>query len=189
MLRHHRLLAVSVTAVALTGVLGGTHASADPADRDVINKTSGSRLATYGDSKAEGATVISLRDPAWKYSSEAWRAEGTGVGPGSATATRVLRNASADKCLQPATADPRRGTQLVIKRCDGSDLQKWVLHASNSDGRNSGWRMWTPKTAPSLAMTPNRYNDGSWESLHLDTAYPSDDRLWRIAPDDRPWNV
>ncbi|MFE0762422.1 RICIN domain-containing protein [Streptomyces smyrnaeus] len=186
-----RLLSVSVSvaAVCLTGVLGSTHASAAPGDRDVINKTDGSRLATYSDSKADGATVISLRDPAWKYSSESWRAEGPGWDSGTGTSTRVLRNVAADKCLQPATANPQRGTRLVLKTCNGSDLQRWVLHPAKSGGQNSGWWVWTPKVDNKLAMTLNRYGDGSWNTLHLDTAYPSDDRLWRIAPDDQPWNL
>ncbi|MFG3252106.1 RICIN domain-containing protein [Streptomyces sp. NPDC048172] len=187
--RRGHLLAATAAVLVTAGVAGGTTASAEPAARDVINKMDGSRLATLSDSAAEGANAISLRSPGWKYRSEAWRAEGPGWDSGTKTSTRVFRNVAADKCLQPASAASDRGTRVVIKKCDGSDLQKWVGHPERSGGNNTGWWMWTPKTDDKLALALDRYNDGSWDTLHLERAYPSSDRLWRIAPDDKPWNL
>ena len=184
MRRNRRWLSVPLATLALAAAVSGAQAVAEPAQSDVINKTDGSRLATYSDSKADGAYAISLRDPAWKHSSEAWRAEEPAWGSGNGTATRVLRNVAADKCLQPATNNPERGTRLVIRECNGSDLQQWVLRAPHRG--SEGWWMWTPKVDRGLAMTLDRYGDGSWNTLHLDRAYPSDDRLWRIARNDQP---
>jgi hypothetical protein len=36
-------------------------------------------------------------------------------------------------------------------------------------------------------MTLERYSDGSWDTLCLDTAYPSDDRLRHPADNDAGW--
>lgn len=54
----------------------------------------GSRLALLNNSTAEGATGITLRDPAWKYSTEqwefdfsAWQADGRSTTPPRPTAS------------------------------------------------------------------------------------------------------
>ncbi|RGA03470.1 hypothetical protein DI270_018935 [Microbispora triticiradicis] len=176
-------MSTATTAVlAVTTCLAGglafrpTPASAAQApDHDVINKTSGGRLALYGDSTAEGAIAITLRDPAWKYRTEVWEQDAKWQADEAGTWTVVLKNQAANKCLQPADAASQRGTAIVVKNCDGSDLQKWILAGEKVD--------------KNVAITLNRYNDGSWDTLHLDTAYPSADRLWRIAPNDEPWHL
>ncbi|NED93088.1 hypothetical protein G3I76_75240, partial [Streptomyces sp. SID11233] len=74
---------------------------------------------------------------------------------------------------------------IVVRTCDGSDLQRWVLRPEGDN--NSRWWIWQPKVDTDLAMTLNRYNDGSWNTLHLDTSYPSADRLWHLAGDNASW--
>ncbi|WP_432933656.1 RICIN domain-containing protein [Microbispora sp. CA-135349] len=183
---------VLAVTTCLTGALalGPAPVSAAPThDQDVINKTSGGRLALLGDSTAEGATAITLRDPAWNYRTEVWEDDSTWQADGTGTWTTVLKNRAANKCLQPAAAAPQRGTTIIVKTCDGSDLQKWILQGERVDGKYTGWWIWRPKVNKNLAMKLNRYNDGSWDTLHLDTAYPSSDRLWRIAPNDAPWHL
>ncbi|MEV0143732.1 MULTISPECIES: hypothetical protein [unclassified Nonomuraea] len=182
--------AITASTAHADGV-GGAPASAAPVrDKDVINKAGGGRLALSSNSTAEGATAITLRDPGWTYNTEVWEEDSTWQADEADTYTTVLRNQAANKCLQPAAAAPQRGTTIVVKTCDGSDLQKWILRAEKVvGGTYTGWWMWRPKVNKNLAMTLNRYNDGSWDSLHLDTAYPSSDRLWRIAPNDAPWHL
>ncbi|MFF2328837.1 MULTISPECIES: RICIN domain-containing protein [unclassified Streptomyces] len=192
MAHRHLSRAVLGIAIAVAGTLtlGVTTASAgvDP-NQDLINKMSGGRLALHNDATGEGNTAITLRSPSWKYSTEAWDADSTWSADETGTWTTVYRNRAANKCLQPASASAERGTTIVVRTCDGSDLQKWILRGEKVDGRYTGWWMWRPKVNRNVAIALNRYNDGSWDTLHLDTAYPSSDRLWRIAPNDAAWNL
>ncbi|MGW4271419.1 RICIN domain-containing protein [Streptomyces seoulensis] len=179
-----RAVMCATAATALVGTLAASSASAaDRTDQDLINKTDGGRLALLSDSTADGATAITLRDPAWKYRTESWDEVGGAWEKGGYTLT--LRNRAADKCLQPSATTPARGTTVVVRTCDGSDLQRWVLRPEYDN--NSRWWLWQPKVDDKLAIALNRYNDGSWDTLYLDTAYPSDDRLWRLGPDDSAW--
>ncbi|QLJ02767.1 RICIN domain-containing protein [Streptomyces sp. NEAU-sy36] len=98
-----------------------------------------------------------------------------------------MRNRAASKCLEPVSAGPQRGTTIVVRTCNGSDLQKWITAGEKVNGQFTGWWMWRPKVNRNLAIALNRYNDGSWDTLHLDTAYPSSDRLWHVGPNDSPW--
>nr|WP_242537313.1 RICIN domain-containing protein [Streptomyces albidoflavus] len=121
--------------------------------------------------------------PGWKHKTEVWDEVGGRWENGRYTLT--FKNQAADKCLQPADAKPARGTTIVVRSCDGSDLQRWVLRPEGDN--NSRWWIWQPKVDTGLAMTLNRYNDGSWNSLYLDTSYPSADRLWHLADDNTSW--
>ncbi|GGT86867.1 MULTISPECIES: RICIN domain-containing protein [Streptomyces] len=182
----YRLARTAVCTALAATLLGTVTSSAFAADRtnqDLFNKMDGSRLALGNDSTADGATAITLRDPAWKYSTEAWDEVGGAWENGRFTLT--LKNQAADKCLQPSSDTPTRGTTIVVRTCDGSDLQRWVLRPEYDN--NSRWWLWQPKVNTSLAMTLNRYNDGSWDSLYLNTAIPSDDRLWRLGNNDTAW--
>lgn len=59
----HRALTATAAAVALLATFdAGSASAADRTGQDLINRTDGSRLALYGDSTAEGATAVSLRD-------------------------------------------------------------------------------------------------------------------------------
>jgi hypothetical protein len=183
-IRLARAAACATATAALVGtLLTGSATAADRAGQDLINKSDGSRLALLGNSTAEGATAITLRDPAWNYSSEAWDEVGGKWENGNYTLT--FKNQAANRCLQPSSAAPTRGTTIVVRTCDGSDLQRWVLRPEYDN--NSRWWLWEPKTNTNLAVAPNRYSDGSWDTLYLDTAYPSDDRLWRMANNDSSW--
>jgi hypothetical protein len=182
------ILPAALTAVASAITMSSVSATPYP-DRDLINKMDGSRLALSNNSTADGTTAITLRDPAWKYSTEQWDAEETPTPDEPGGWTDVYKNRAANKCLQPSSATPTRGTTVIVKTCDGSDLQKWLLKPERVNGANTAWWMWRPKTNRDVALTLNRYNDGSWGSLHLDTAYPSNDRLWRSETNDRPWSL
>lgn len=183
-LRLARTAACAAAAAALAGgFCAGNVSAADNTGQDLINKSDGSRLALYGDSVAEGATAVSLRDPAWNHKTEAWDQVNGRWESGGYTVT--LRNQAANRCLQPSSATPVRGTTIVVRTCDGSDLQRWVLRPEY--GENSRWWLWEPKVNTKLAVALNRYNDGSWNTLYLDTAYPSDDRLWNLAPNNTSW--
>ncbi|WP_326696097.1 RICIN domain-containing protein [Streptomyces sp. NBC_01754] len=179
-----RALTAAAAAATLLATFGaGSASAADRTGQDLINRTDGSRLALYGDSTAEGATAVSLRDPGWKHKTEVWDEAGGRWENGRYTLT--FKNQAADKCLQPADAKPTRGTTIVVRTCDGSDLQRWVLRPEGDN--NSRWWIWQPKVDTGLAMTLNRYNDGSWNTLYLDTSYPSADRLWHLADDNTSW--
>jgi hypothetical protein len=187
-----RFAARGILPAALTAALAITMspASATPShNRDLINKMDGSRLALLGNSTAEGATAITLRDPAWKYSTEQWDAEETPTPDEPGGWTEIYKNRAANKCLQPASPGAGRGTHVIVKTCDGSDLQKWLLKPEKVNGAYTGWWMWRPKVNRNVALTLARYNDGSWDTLYLDTAYPSSDRLWRSETNDSPWSL
>lgn len=166
-----------------TATTGQAAAASNRVDQRLINKMDGSRLALLSDSTAEGATAITLRDPAWNYKSRAWDEVNGNWENGKFTLT--FKNRAANKCLQPSSTAPVRGTTIVVRTCDGSDLQRWVLRPEYDN--NSPWWLWEPKVNTNLAITLNRYNDGSWDTLHLDTAYPSDDRMWHLADGDSAW--
>ncbi|MEV0617527.1 RICIN domain-containing protein [Nonomuraea sp. NPDC050404] len=182
----------AVAALAITASLAATlsfataPASAEP-NRDLINKSSGGRLALLNNSTAEGATAITLRSPSWKYTTEEWE---TTLSAWQAdepnTYTATIRNQAANKCLQPASATAERGTTIVVRTCNGSELQKWSMFSEKVGDQHTTWWIWRPMVNKNVAMALNRYNDGSWDTLHLDTAYPSNDRLWRARPNDAP---
>ncbi|WP_406494892.1 hypothetical protein OG936_13745 [Streptomyces sp. NBC_00846] len=46
--------------------------------------------------------------------------------------------------------------------------------------------MYRPVVDKDLALSLNRYNDGSWDTLYLNIAQPSSDRLWRRTFNDTP---
>ncbi|MEE1808431.1 RICIN domain-containing protein [Streptomyces sp. BE133] len=188
--RNHPVLALAAAVLATCGVAAasGTPASAAPSpNRDVINKMDGSRLALLNNSTAEGATGITLRDPAWNYSTERWELDFSAWqadAPGTYTAT--IRNEAANKCLQPSAATPQRGTTVVVRTCDGSQLQKWSLIGEKVGDIRTGWWMYRPVVNKDLALSLNRYNDGSWDTLYLNIAQPSSDRLWRSVGNNTP---
>ncbi|MFE7428889.1 hypothetical protein ACF1BP_03375 [Streptomyces sp. NPDC014735] len=183
-----RVLAAAVLAVAGLAASGQAPVSAAPLPgQDLINKMDGSRLALLGNSTAEGATGITLRDPAWKYSTERWEIDlSAWQADAPHTYTATLRNEAANKCLQPAAATPQRGTTVVVRTCDGSRLQKWSLYPERVGDSYTGWWMYRPMVDEKLALSLNKYNDGSWDSLYLNIAQPSSDRLWRRTTDDTP---
>ncbi|MFB7914634.1 RICIN domain-containing protein [Streptomyces sp. NPDC056061] len=188
--RHHpgRVLAAAVLAVAGLAAAGQAPASAAPTpNQDLINKMDGSRLALLNNSTAEGATGITLRDPAWKYSTERWEIDlSAWQADAPNTYTATLRNEAANKCLQPSAATPQRGTAVVVRTCDGSRLQKWSLYPEKAGDTYTGWWMYRPMVNKDLALSLNRYNDGSWDTLYLNIAQPSSDRLWRRTGNDSP---
>lgn len=184
-------VAASTAVLTLAGLVaaGATSASAETGSFDLINKKDGSRLALVDNNTvAEGVYANSLRDPnAWKYSSEEWTTEAVGGGLPDGTHNRILKNVAADKCLQPQTTSPTRGSRVVVKTCNGSDLQKWNLQAETVGNTTSRWRIWRPVVNKRLALTIDKYGNGSWNTLYLDTSYPSSDRLWALRPNDQPW--
>ncbi|MFI1004381.1 hypothetical protein ACIP10_34430 [Streptomyces galbus] len=80
-----------------------------------------------------------------------------------------------------------RGMRVVVKTCKGSDIQKWNLEPETDSGTNSPWPIWRPVVDKSLALTIDTYGNGSWNTLYLDTSYPSSDRLGALRPNDQPW--
>ncbi|WP_107046849.1 hypothetical protein [Streptomyces albus] len=136
---------------------------------------------------AEGAFANSLRDPGWKYSTEEWTSQVVSDRQHDDTYNRVLRNVAANKCLQPLTDSPTRGMRVVVKTCKGSELQKWNLRHETVSGTNSRWQIWRPVANKRLALTLDKYGNGSWNTRYLDTSYPSSDRLWVLRPNDQPW--
>ncbi|MGW1471991.1 MULTISPECIES: RICIN domain-containing protein [Streptomyces] len=174
--------AASAVALALSGA--SSAAAATYADQDLVNRSDGGRLALYGNGTGEGAHAIALRAPAYKYSTEAWDAVQAGAGGSTGF---VLKNQAANKCLQPNTGTPARGMRIVVRTCDGSALQTWSLKPGTVGMAHTGWWMWRPLVKQDLAMAVDRYSDGTWSSLHLDTAYPSSDRLWQLSPNDTAW--
>ncbi|GHH56346.1 RICIN domain-containing protein [Streptomyces candidus] len=187
---HRPARAFATVAVTLAGLTaaGVAPASAAPnPDRDVVNKMSGGRLALLSNNTGEGAPAITLRDPAWNYSTESWETDFSAWGADAPnTYTATFKNEAANKCLQPSSATPARGTTIVVKTCDGSRLQKWSLIREMAGDTHTGWWIYRPMVNKDLAMSLNRYNDGSWDTLHLNYAQPSSDRLWRLAANNSP---
>ncbi|MCG8969522.1 MULTISPECIES: RICIN domain-containing protein [Streptomyces] len=184
------VIAASTVVVTLSGLVaaGTAPASAEPGSFDLINKKDGSRLALLdNNTAAEGAFANSLRDPNWKYSTEEWTSQAVGGRLPDGTYNRVLRNVAADKCLQPLTGSPARGMRVVVKTCNGSEIQKWNLQPETVSDTDSPWQIWRPVVDKSLALTIDTYGNGSWNTLYLDTSYPSSDRLWALRPNDQPW--
>ncbi len=183
-------VAASTAVLTLSGLVaaGTAPASAEPGSFDLINKKDGSRLALVDNNTvAEGAFANSLRDPGWKYSTEEWTSQVVSDRRHDDTYNRVLRNVAANKCLQPLTDSPTRGMRVVVKTCNGSELQKWNLQHETVSGTNSRWQIWRPVVNKRLALTLDKYGNGSWNTLYLDTSYPSSDRLWVLRPNDQPW--
>lgn len=189
--RLRRTAVAAATAVlALFGVAaaGAAPASAEPGSFDLINKKDGSRLALVDNNTVvEGAFANSLRDPGWKYSTEEWTTQRTSGRLADGTHNRVLRNVAANKCLQPQTDAPTRGTRVVVKTCNGSELQEWNLQRESVGDTESRWQIWRPVTHKHLALTLDKYGNGSWNTLYLDRSYPSSDRLWALRPNDQAW--
>ncbi|OEJ28791.1 hypothetical protein AS594_34455 [Streptomyces agglomeratus] len=187
---HRPALAFATFVLTLAGLTAASVAPASAApnpDRDIVNKMSGGRLALLSNSTGEGAPAITLRDPAWNYSTESWEADFSAWGADAPnTYTATFKNEAANKCLQPSSATPARGTTIVVKTCDGSQLQKWSLIREMAGDTHTGWWIYRPMVNKDLAMSLNRYNDGSWDSLNLNYAQPSSDRLWRLAANNSP---
>ncbi|MFG2192174.1 RICIN domain-containing protein [Streptomyces sp. NPDC048639] len=187
---NRRALASSAAVLALAGIVaaGAAPASAAPQpNRDIVNKMSGGRLALLSNGTGENNAAITLRDPAWNYSTESWETDFSAWGADAPnTYTATFKNEAANKCLQPSSATPVRGTTIVVKTCDGSQLQKWSLIREMVGDTHTGWWIYRPMVNKDLAMSLNRYNDGSWDSLYLNYAQPSSDRLWRLAANNSP---
>ncbi|WP_369198749.1 hypothetical protein [Streptomyces djakartensis] len=184
------VIAASTAVLTLSGLVAASTApaSAEPGSFDLINKKDGSRLALLdNNTAAEGALANSLRDPDWKYSTEEWTSQAVSGRLPDGTHNRVLRNVAANKCLQPQTDSPTRRMSVVVKTCNGSEIQKWNLQFEAASGTDSPWQIWRPVVDKRLALAIDAYGNGSWNTLYLDTSYPSSDRLWALRPNDQPW--
>ncbi|MEV0228735.1 RICIN domain-containing protein [Nonomuraea sp. NPDC050786] len=174
--------AAATSTLTLLTVTPAAHAEPQT-NREFINRMDGSRLATYGDSVAEGAEAISLRHPGWKYRTAKWTFEVKADGH------YVIKNEAANKCLQPAIAGPVAGTKVVIRTCDGSQLQDWSRRPEESDiGQPTGWGAFRPRVNTAIALTLDTYQgSGSWDTLYLNRDQNSSDRLWRFLREGHTW--
>ncbi|MEU6068854.1 RICIN domain-containing protein [Streptomyces sp. NPDC047082] len=183
-----RVLSACTTGIAVAAL---ALASAPPAaavdfpNQDLINKASGGRLALFLDHVSEGSIPVTLRDPAFSFSTEAWDGYGSFA---NEEWTFKLKNRAANKCLQPVDASPARGSAVTVKNCNDSDNQLWSLQAERVGGSPTGWWVWQPVLNRNIALTVKQYaENGRYETLYLDTAYPSSDRLWKLAHNDATW--
>lgn len=179
------ILTLCSAAMALTSLLVTAPAHADETsnDMELHNRMDGSRLALQGDSTDEGAQAISLRSPTLQYKTQLWEFTGQDNG------YYVVRNETADKCLQPSTDKPVQGTTVVVRTCDGSRLQEWDVRKEEHflEGE-TGWNAWRPRVNTSIALTLDTYKgSGSWDTLHLNQDLNSTDRLWRFHSPDVSW--
>ncbi|MDT0345364.1 RICIN domain-containing protein [Streptomyces litchfieldiae] len=185
----------SLFAVATAGVLslaaalsGASPAAAQPLyDQDLVNRLDGGRLALDRDGRERNADAITLRDPQGSARTESWDVDLTEDDEGGWYA--IIRNRETGQCLQPGREVPARGVPATVSDCDGSARQTWRLTPADRRDPEAGWYLWRPLTNEDLALSVDRFHGGAWDSLHLDTAYPSDDRLWRLGPNDRPWEI
>ncbi|GII87805.1 hypothetical protein Ssi03_57950 [Sphaerisporangium siamense] len=181
-----RALACSTLALTSVGVFGATtptaHARTAADERQLINRTDGSRVAVLSDSLGEGAQIISLRSPGWQYKSVKW------TYTSNADESIVIKNVYTNKCLQPSTAAPKAGDTIVVRTCDGSDAQNWTYRWEETGGASANWFSLRPKGSPGLAITLAVYQgSGSWNTLYLDRDQNSNDRLWRFLADGATW--
>ncbi|MFE2165295.1 hypothetical protein ACFXB3_09490 [Streptomyces sp. NPDC059447] len=155
-------------------------------DRSLIGFANGGRLALDGGNTADNTPVVVL-GPNRRYdASEVWSARGTWDGKDRLW-TFVLRNKKAGKCLQPAAAPPVRETALVIRTCDGSELQKWSVREERRRDTETPWWVWRPSTNIHAALTNIPTDPAGQNRTALQTSYPSADRLWKLAPADTSW--
>ncbi|MFE0510859.1 RICIN domain-containing protein [Streptomyces sp. NPDC058964] len=177
--------ATGTAVAALTLTTAPPAAATDFPNQDLVNQASGGRLALFMDRVSEGATPVTLRDPAFAFSTEAWDGFGS-IANGEWTIE--LKNRAANKCLQPVDARPTRGGAVTVRNCNGSDTQKWSLQAERVGGHPTGWWIWRPALNRNVALTVKQYaEDGRYETVYLDTSYPSSDRLWKLAHNDDAW--
>ncbi|WP_214102862.1 RICIN domain-containing protein [Acrocarpospora catenulata] len=190
-MRHIFVPAFAAVLAALTAT--ATPASADTTikpmtfvNQDLVNRMDGSRLLLVSDATADGTAVMTTRGITRDaFLSEAWDAEGT-WSHRKRTWTMTLRNRAADKCLQPADDTPARGEAVVVRTCDGSDLQKWSLRLETKGGNTHRWWIWRPVTNLQLAMSVGSVGPDS-NQITLDYAYPTYDRMWLLGPDNSNW--
>ncbi len=173
---------VPIAVVCLLGAASPAYAD-HTTDIRVYNRMDGSRLAVADNGTAEGARVISLRSPAWQYTTARWTVDERSDG------YTVFKNELANKCLQPGTANPVAGDPLVIRTCDGSKLQDWSRRAEETYADTpTGWGSFRPRLNPGLAITIATWEaGGSRDSLYLDADQNSTDRLWRLARGNNTW--
>jgi hypothetical protein len=95
----------------------------------------------------------------------------------------------ANKCLQPSSATPDKGTAVIVRTCDGSRLQEWDRRAEENDaGVLTGWYSLRPFVNQKIALTLDTYQgSGSWDTLILNEDLNSADRLWRFHKQGATW--
>lgn len=179
-------LALAASAAAGLVLLTASPASAETiSNQDLVNRMDGSRLALSGNATGDGAEVLSLRGTAYdSYNTEAWDFDGSWDSNGK-TWTGTLMNRAADKCMQPESASPKRGDRMLVRPCNGSDLQKWSM--KQEGGSNEAWWMWRPKLNLGVTMAVQNTYPNQYDYLRLDYAQPSMDRQWRLGPNNQPW--
>lgn len=168
-------------------------ASASPAsavtqnNQDLVNRMDGSRLALSSDGTADGTEVLTLRGTRYdNYTTEAWDFDGT-YDSTNQLWTATLRNRAANKCMQPEAANPARGNRVVVRTCDGSDLQKWSLRLETQGGNDQRWWIWRPLKNLNVAMALQNFDNDQWDTVRLDYSYPTSDRMWQLGPNDSAW--
>jgi hypothetical protein len=183
---------LTLSAVAAATVVA-TLAGASPAQADqtytgmqATNRMDGSHLALYADdSISEGVTAVSLRSPSWKFQTAAWTITRKDI-----NGMHVLRNAAANKCLQPSSSSPVAGTTVIVRSCDGSALQEWSLRNEETDAQvtATGWYSLRPAVNTKIALTLDTYQgSGSLDTLILNEDLNSADRLWRFHKQGATW--
>ncbi|MET8449113.1 RICIN domain-containing protein [Streptomyces sp. NPDC005209] len=177
--------ATGISVAALTLTTAPPAAADDFPNEDLINKASGGRLALFLDHVTDGSVPVALRDPAFAFTTEAWDGHGSYA---EGEWTFKLKNRAANKCLQPVDTNPTRGGGVTVRTCNDSDNQKWSLEAERVGDTQTGWWIWRPVLNRNVALTIRQYAENDrYETLYLDTAYPSSDRLWKLAHNDDAW--
>ncbi len=158
------------TAVLLTGVataagltvLGTPAASAAPPEivsGDHYRITGGSSALAVdveASSTADGARVVQ-REVDLESTSQAWRAL-------QLTEGYEFRNALSGRCLSVSVEaeDETAGAHVVQRTCDGSDGQRWLVHAGDVDP-TAGFR--SALTGRFLDVPGNTQDEGTWLEL------------------------
>ncbi|RSS46004.1 hypothetical protein EF912_27915 [Streptomyces sp. WAC07061] len=183
--RHSMLPAAAAAAAMVATLVGACPAQAATTwnGQQVTNRMDGSRLALLHDSTGDGAEGITLRSPGWTYQTATWSITQKDDGH------FVLRNEAANKCLQPSSASPVKGTTVIVKPCDGTALQDWSRRAEETNhGMNTGWGAFRPRVNTTIALALRTYEgSGSWDTLYLDQDLNSADRLWHHHRPSSTW--
>ncbi|GDY30756.1 RICIN domain-containing protein [Gandjariella thermophila] len=172
-------VAVASTAAAIGIIFAPCAATAAPQPKQVVpqpgsyqivSRHNGSRWVTALDSAGD-ANARAVRAPAWdSFTSDQWNIIGTGL------AGVTIQNAKGGKCLEPLNASFTLHQQVVVRTCNGSRAQRWLITRAADTSF-----LISPLNEPTLAVALASAGTDDWTELRLEKAWYSTDRLWNFV--------
>jgi hypothetical protein len=147
-------------------------------NQEIVNRMNGAVVYLDGDSTGENTQVDGVRrDSNFPRTTSGWDIEWRGSGT-----SVVFRNRASDLCMQPK-GEPKLQAQIIVKRCDGSQSQRWevVPEQGSSDQPFMTWSTIRPAVNTRYALMYWHPGNQNWANLELGRAYNTTDRLWGIT--------